>query len=73
MLFLKGLNRCDILRVAITNACSTIEVLLVALVFLQETLIDTTLVGISPTGDIDAFVWYVLIDTLGFLTQVLAH
>ena len=78
-LFLNGLDRCEILGVP-ADACSAVEVFLVAFVVLEETLIDTALVGISSIGDIDAFtcICYILIvtiwfNTLGFLPQVLAH
>jgi hypothetical protein len=70
MLFL---NSCDILRVTTAQAWSGVEILLVVLVVLQKTLIDPTLIWISSTRDVITFIGYIVINTLRFLTQVLAH
>jgi len=70
MLFLHDLERREILGVAAAQACPRVEVLLVAFVVLEQTLVDSILTGIRPVaGNIQGFIHAVGTHSLGFLPE----
>ena len=71
MLFLESLPLCEVLwATTAANTLARVEVLLVVLVVLQQTLVGCIGARVGPVCDINAFI---SIDTLRFLPKVLAH
>ena len=71
MLFLETLHRGEALGApTATNTLARVEVLLVVLVVLQQTLVGCIGARVGPVSDINAFI---SINTLRFLAKVLAY